>query len=140
MKYVDVFVKISLDKLMQCINFISILHREYFKSSLHKCSFLLFEINQLGATYGPYVRRWMNTERVADLGQCFVAIDPSCFAPGFEDRLTDMLKFLRNMEPVRIFYISPFLFQVYVHSDLQTVADSTLFYHYNLQNMTMINK
>lgn len=52
-----------------------------------------------GATYGPNVRKWMNTEREADLGQCFVAIDPSFFAPGFEDRMGDMMNICRNLEP-----------------------------------------
>lgn len=52
-----------------------------------------------GAQYGPKVRRWLNTDRVADLGQCFVAIDPECFAPGFEDRMSDLMNHLRGMEP-----------------------------------------
>ncbi|KAK7873581.1 hypothetical protein R5R35_009283 [Gryllus longicercus] len=53
-----------------------------------------------GATYGPDVRKWMGDEdRPADLGQCFVAVDPQCFAPGFEGRLQDLLSKLRAMEP-----------------------------------------
>lgn len=52
-----------------------------------------------GGQYGPNVRKWMQTDRPADLGQCFVAIDPSCFAPGFEDRMSDMMDYCRNMEP-----------------------------------------
>ncbi|KAK9679663.1 Malate/L-lactate dehydrogenase [Popillia japonica] len=35
-----------------------------------------------GATYGPNVRKWGTTDRTANLGQCFVAINPQCFAPG----------------------------------------------------------
>lgn len=53
-----------------------------------------------GATYGPNIRRWMDTKRQANLGQCFIAIDPECFAPGFETRLADLMSYLRNMEPV----------------------------------------
>ncbi|XP_042209707.1 uncharacterized oxidoreductase YjmC-like isoform X2 [Homarus americanus] len=52
-----------------------------------------------GGQYGPNVRRWMQTDREADLGQCFVAIDPSFFAPGFEDRMSDLMGHCRDMEP-----------------------------------------
>ncbi|KAK9679661.1 Malate/L-lactate dehydrogenase [Popillia japonica] len=48
-----------------------------------------------GATYGPNIKRWLSTERVADLGQCFIAINPKCFAPGFEDRLSDLMNAIR---------------------------------------------
>lgn len=43
----------------------------------------------------------MQTDREADLGQCFVAIDPTFFAPGFEDRMSDLMGYCRDMEPVR---------------------------------------
>lgn len=33
-------------------------------------------------------------------GQCFVALDPSAFAPGFTDRMSDIMTTLRNMTPV----------------------------------------
>ena len=36
----------------------------------------------------------------ADLGQFFIAIDPSCFAPGFTGRLSEMNDILRNLTPV----------------------------------------
>ncbi|KAI4466948.1 oxidoreductase-related [Holotrichia oblita] len=52
-----------------------------------------------GATYGPNVRKWGTTDRKADLGQCFVAINPNCFAPGFEGRLSDMMGMLRKSAP-----------------------------------------
>ncbi|KAK4301637.1 hypothetical protein Pmani_026224 [Petrolisthes manimaculis] len=52
-----------------------------------------------GGQYGPNVRRWMQTDREADLGQCFVAIDPTFFAPGFEDRMSDLMGHCRDMEP-----------------------------------------
>ncbi|CAH2042603.1 unnamed protein product, partial [Iphiclides podalirius] len=35
-----------------------------------------------------------------NLGQCFVAIDPECFAPGFAERVADCLAHWRNLEPV----------------------------------------
>ena len=59
-----------------------------------------------GATYGPNIRRWMDTKRKADLGQCFIAIDPDCFAPGFQTRMSDLMTYLRNMEPVTILSFS----------------------------------
>ena len=42
----------------------------------------------------------MTTDREANLGQCFVAIDPSFFASGFTDRMGDLMDHCRNLEPV----------------------------------------
>lgn len=42
----------------------------------------------------------MSTSAEADLGQGFVAIDPSFFAPGFTDRMSDLMDHCRKMEPV----------------------------------------
>jgi LDH2 family malate/lactate/ureidoglycolate dehydrogenase len=53
-----------------------------------------------GANFGSNVRRWKTTDRVANLGQCYIAIDPSAFAPGFSDRLTELMTTLRNLEPI----------------------------------------
>lgn len=50
-----------------------------------------------GSAYGPNIHRWADGNRVANLGHCFVAVDPSCFAPGFEDRLEDLMCQLRNL-------------------------------------------
>ena len=36
-----------------------------------------------------------------DNGQCFVAVDPSCFAPGFEGRMQDLMGHVRKMEPAK---------------------------------------
>ncbi|PSN40099.1 hypothetical protein C0J52_13746 [Blattella germanica] len=53
-----------------------------------------------GANYGPYIKRYGSDDaRPANLGQCFVAINPECFAPGFQDRLSNLLNALRKMEP-----------------------------------------
>ncbi|XP_065069084.1 uncharacterized oxidoreductase YjmC-like isoform X1 [Rhopilema esculentum] len=56
-----------------------------------------------GSLYGPYIRSWLNASkedlRPANLGQCFVAIDPSAFADGFEDRMADIMSYCRNLEP-----------------------------------------
>uniref|UniRef100_A0A914WBF9 Malate dehydrogenase n=1 Tax=Plectus sambesii TaxID=2011161 RepID=A0A914WBF9_9BILA len=50
-----------------------------------------------GAHYGPNVRKWMDTSVEADLGQCFIAIDPEAFAPGFAERMQDLITTLRNL-------------------------------------------
>ncbi|KAF5303720.1 hypothetical protein FQR65_LT00864 [Abscondita terminalis] len=52
-----------------------------------------------GSLYGPNIRKWGSTADVANLGQCFIAIDPKCFAPGFENRMSDLMNHLHNMEP-----------------------------------------
>ncbi|KAK3927164.1 Malate dehydrogenase [Frankliniella fusca] len=52
-----------------------------------------------GSAYGPDIRRWGSSGQNADLGQCFIAVDPAAFAPGFEDRAADLLSRLRTMEP-----------------------------------------
>ncbi|XP_067028461.1 uncharacterized oxidoreductase YjmC-like [Acropora muricata] len=52
------------------------------------------------AAFGPNVRKWKGDERVANLGQCFVAINPSAFAPGFEDRLQVLMDNFRNLQPM----------------------------------------
>ncbi|BFY99219.1 hypothetical protein BsWGS_02259 [Bradybaena similaris] len=52
-----------------------------------------------GANFGSNVRRWKTTDREANLGQCYIAIDPSAFAAGFSDRLTELINTLRGSEP-----------------------------------------
>nr|XP_046250568.1 uncharacterized oxidoreductase YjmC-like [Scatophagus argus] len=52
-----------------------------------------------GAQYSNKIRTWKVTDRVANLGQCFVAINPENFAPGFNDRMSDLLSIHRGMDP-----------------------------------------
>ncbi|XP_069682035.1 uncharacterized oxidoreductase YjmC-like [Periplaneta americana] len=52
-----------------------------------------------GAAYGPYIKKEGDYDRPANLGQCFVAINPECFAPGFKERMSDLMNTLRAMEP-----------------------------------------
>lgn len=52
-----------------------------------------------GAHWGPHVRKWMATTTVADLGQCFIAIDPEAFAPGFDSRLQEFMDTMRGLKP-----------------------------------------
>ena len=35
-------------------------------------------------------------------GQCFIALDPSVFAPGFEDRLSSLMNHCRSLDPVSV--------------------------------------
>ncbi|CAJ0581684.1 unnamed protein product, partial [Mesorhabditis spiculigera] len=50
-----------------------------------------------GAHWGPNVRRWMSTSGDADLGQCFIAVDPEAFAPGFPDRMQQFMDTMRGL-------------------------------------------
>ncbi|PVD29460.1 hypothetical protein C0Q70_08711 [Pomacea canaliculata] len=52
-----------------------------------------------GATFGPFVPRWSKHNAPVNLGQCFVALDPQVFAPGFADRLSQLLNHCRNLQP-----------------------------------------
>lgn len=52
-----------------------------------------------GAEYSNRIRTWKNTTKVANLGQCFVAINPDSFALGFNDRMSDLLSIQRSLEP-----------------------------------------
>lgn len=52
-----------------------------------------------GAEYSKHVRTWKVTDKVANLGQCFVAINPDNFATGFNDRMSDLLSIQRTLEP-----------------------------------------
>ncbi|KAK6165965.1 hypothetical protein SNE40_022767 [Patella caerulea] len=52
-----------------------------------------------GSNFGPNVRSWKTHDKKANLGQCFVAIDPTAFAPGFTDRMSELIDHCRNLEP-----------------------------------------
>lgn len=52
-----------------------------------------------GGEWGPRIRRWGSYERPADVSQCFIALDPNCFAPGFQGRLSELMDTLRGMTP-----------------------------------------
>ncbi|KAL0820210.1 hypothetical protein ABMA28_006133 [Loxostege sticticalis] len=54
-----------------------------------------------GANYGHHVRSWSHSGEggPANLGHCFVAVDPECFAPGFGDRLAEAIQHWRQLEP-----------------------------------------
>ncbi|XP_065184547.1 uncharacterized oxidoreductase YjmC-like [Sycon ciliatum] len=53
-----------------------------------------------GSHYGTGIRKWIGQHDVpANLGQCFIAVDPNCFAPGFADRMQALMSYCRDMEP-----------------------------------------
>ncbi|XP_077567271.1 putative oxidoreductase YjmC [Stigmatopora nigra] len=52
-----------------------------------------------GSKYSTHIRSWKVTDSVADLGQCFVAINPENFAPGFTDRMAGLLDIQRGLDP-----------------------------------------
>lgn len=52
-----------------------------------------------GACYGTNVRSWLNVTDPANLGQCFVAINPAAFAPGFADRMQGLMDQARSQVP-----------------------------------------
>ncbi|XP_075151446.1 putative oxidoreductase YjmC isoform X2 [Haematobia irritans] len=54
-----------------------------------------------GANYSTKVRKWTHTgaNTSADLGQVFIAVDPNCFAPDFEERMCDFNARLRGCAP-----------------------------------------
>jgi LDH2 family malate/lactate/ureidoglycolate dehydrogenase len=51
-----------------------------------------------GAEYGPNIRKWKETNRIANLGQCFIAINPDAFEPGFTDRMQKLMDICRTSE------------------------------------------
>ncbi|KAK6165799.1 hypothetical protein SNE40_022644 [Patella caerulea] len=52
-----------------------------------------------GANFGSNIRHWSSHSEISNLGQCFVALDPSVFAPGFTDRMSDLMDHCRNLQP-----------------------------------------
>ncbi|CAN9499081.1 unnamed protein product [Ophioblennius macclurei] len=52
-----------------------------------------------GAHYSKHIRTWKVTDRVANLGQCFVAINTESFAPDFPERMSDLMSIQRGLEP-----------------------------------------
>lgn len=52
-----------------------------------------------GASYAHHVRKWKDTHRLANLGQCFVAINPEAFEEGYAERLSELLNHCRNLPP-----------------------------------------
>jgi len=53
-----------------------------------------------GTPSGKDCRQWRESEKAANLAQCFIAVDPECFANDFPQRLQSFLDQNRNLKPV----------------------------------------
>ena len=47
-------------------------------------------------------------------GHCFVAIDPNAFEEGFTDRMSELMSFCRNLDPVNIPEFNTYLFYAFI--------------------------
>ena len=56
-------------------------------------------------------------------GHCFIAVDPNCFAPGFDMRLTDLIQQMRGLEKVMSTLITQYVL-AWVHIILYLVHTS----------------
>lgn len=59
----------------------------------------LFTALLSGSARAPHVRHWKQREQMANVGHCFIAIDPACFNPNFEDDLDSLARDARSQEP-----------------------------------------
>lgn len=55
-----------------------------------------------GANFSTKVRKWTHSgaDSEANLGQFFLALDPKCFAPDFNGRMSELNDILRSLTPV----------------------------------------
>lgn len=53
-----------------------------------------------GTPTGKECRQWRESHKPANLAQCFIAVDPECFAPEFPERLQSFLDQNRHLKPV----------------------------------------
>ena len=53
----------------------------------------------IGSHFGPWIRTWKTSVSEANLGQCFIAIDPSMFEDEFEERLQKLIDYCRALPP-----------------------------------------
>lgn len=83
------------------------------------------------ASFGTNVREWKidgSSSVEANFGQVFIAVDPACFAPDFEGRLSELNDMLRNLPVVGVnimdllFYLSLksilISFELLIHSSI----------------------
>ena len=74
-----------------------------------------------GSKYAHHIRFWTDNTEVADLGQCFVAIDPECFAPGLGDRLKVLFFLKKKMGHPSLFFVNFGLFQTNIKQFLKLI-------------------
>jgi len=53
----------------------------------------------IGSHFGPWIRSWKASTTEANLGQCFIAIDPNVFEDDFEERLQKLINYCRELPP-----------------------------------------
>lgn len=53
-----------------------------------------------GAAWGPHVRKWKVQNQVANLGQCFIALDPAVFTEDFTERMQSLMDTCRGLDPI----------------------------------------
>ena len=53
----------------------------------------------IGSHFGPWIRSWKAGTSEANLGQCFIAIDPNAFENEFEERLQKLINYCRELPP-----------------------------------------
>jgi len=53
-----------------------------------------------GSAWGPHVRKWKIQNQVANLGQCFVAVDPAAFTDSFPERMQSLIDTCRGLAPL----------------------------------------
>ena len=53
-----------------------------------------------GSAVAHNVRDWRTYDKEANLGHCFIVIDPEMFCPGLPTRLQELMDHLRQLEPV----------------------------------------
>jgi len=53
----------------------------------------------LGSHFGPWIRSWKAGNSEANLGQCFIAIDPNAFESDFDQRLQKLINYCRELTP-----------------------------------------
>ncbi|KAJ9597248.1 hypothetical protein L9F63_011884 [Diploptera punctata] len=54
-----------------------------------------------GSNYGPYIPRRNTRTSPPNIGHCFIVLNPGCFAPGFAARMADIMRSLRQIEPLK---------------------------------------
>lgn len=52
-----------------------------------------------GSHFGPWIRSWKTGTTEANLGQCFIAIDPDAFEDDFTERLQKLINYCRTLPP-----------------------------------------
>ncbi|XP_012139669.1 putative oxidoreductase YjmC [Megachile rotundata] len=53
-----------------------------------------------GSHFGPNIRQWKGSKEIADLGHCFMAINPEAFCCGSKERLSKLMKQLRELPTI----------------------------------------